>query len=138
MSSLDGKITISNIEYRPCYVDNRKALFHCWSVRAYVRSGLMIGTASGQMIDTYGIVEYEDGSVSEVEPNEIRFADNLINEYCFSESEDITNQPTEKDAREAAAIIKSYCESRNSNPECDCLQCPIRDICDSDPYSWDV
>lgn len=46
--------------------------------------------------------------------------------------------PSEKEAREAAAIIKVYCENRDSDPECDCLQCPIRDICDSDPYSWDV
>nr|DAR24704.1 MAG TPA: hypothetical protein [Caudoviricetes sp.] len=45
-------------EYRPCFVDGRKALFHRWT--AY------------DIID-YAIVEYEDGTVDIVHPESIRF-----------------------------------------------------------------
>lgn len=40
--------------------------------------------------------------------------------------------------REAAKIIKRYCSSRNSNPETDCVECPIKDICYNEPYLWEV
>ncbi len=40
--------------------------------------------------------------------------------------------------REAAKAIKKYCNSRNSNPETDCVECPIKDICYNEPYLWEV
>lgn len=40
--------------------------------------------------------------------------------------------------REAAKAIKRYCNSRNSNPETDCIECPIKDICYNEPYLWEV
>ena len=95
MAALDGKIT-NGIEYRPCMVhipeqrelrrkanedfpreiviapaQDIKAIFHTWN------------TFTGK-----GIVEYEDGTVHEVEPQNIRFADGLINQYGFWEDED--------------------------------------------------
>lgn len=99
MASLDGKITIG-IDYRPCIVhileesvrcsggkmriitreQNEKALFHCWSHRS--EAGIM-----GQNSSTFAIVELEDGTVHEVEPWNIRFADNVMNEYAFLETE---------------------------------------------------
>lgn len=95
MAGLDGKITIER-ELRPCIVhipckvsqqidvsNNSirygaleresedkfiKGLFHMWS------------PATGK-----AIVEYEDGTVHEVEPQNIRFVDNAMCEYAFSE-----------------------------------------------------
>ena len=95
MAALDGKITIER-ELRPCIVhipekrknyqkkgDNLnvydkvikpdhdiKALFHCWNP--------VTGNA---------IVEYEDGTIHEVEPTQIRFVDNAMSEYVFPEME---------------------------------------------------
>ena len=112
MAALDGKIEIG-IEYRPCMVHipakkqsyrkkgdrinayekeiepehEIKALFHCWSHRSEVvgESPLRGGHPGGQVSGTFAIVEYEDGTVHEVEPQNIRFVDNLITEYAFSE-----------------------------------------------------
>ena len=90
MSALDGKITIER-ELRPCivhvpavqetyykgeYLARRiiepehevNTLFHCWHP--------VTGNA---------IVEYEDGTIYEVEPTQIRFADNAMREYVFPE-----------------------------------------------------
>lgn len=55
-----------NFEYgRPCYVGNKKAMFHCWN---HISTGAVSGT--------YGLVEYEDGTVDALTyPNQIRFAD---------------------------------------------------------------
>lgn len=40
--------------------------------------------------------------------------------------------------KSAARVIKHYCNSRNSNPETDCVECPIKDICFDEPYLWEV
>ena len=114
MSTLDGKITIER-ELRPCIVHipessyktwNRKkqeheiktvreeeihkALFHCWSHRSEVvgESALRGGHSAGQISATFAIVEYEDGTIHEVEPTQIRFVDNAMSEYVFPEMED--------------------------------------------------
>lgn len=39
---------------------------------------------------------------------------------------------------EAARVIKRYCNSRNSSPETDCVECPIKDIYYNEPYLWEV
>lgn len=94
MAALDGKITIE-IGLRPCIVHipeisfdrccngikidtvlyrksyERKALFHLWHP--------VTGNA---------IVEYEDGTIHEVEPTQIRFVDNAMSEYAFPEMEE--------------------------------------------------
>ena len=108
----DGKIEIG-INYRPCMVrvpakkqDYRnkgdklnvyereiepeheiKALFHCWSHRSEVvgESLLRGGHSAGQVSATFAIVEFEDGTVKEVVPWNIRFVDGLINQYGFQE-----------------------------------------------------
>lgn len=111
MAALDGKITIV-IDYRPCIVHipavtrNRrqdlnayrevvepekdiKALFHCWSHRSEVvgESYLRGGHPAGQVSSTFAIVEFEDGTVHEVEPWNIRFVDNEVGKYAFWETE---------------------------------------------------
>lgn len=66
-------------EYRPCYVNGRKALFHRWSNMA--RPQLPRGQEPDdsaryfQFRGTYGVVEFEDGMVETVWPRDIQFAD---------------------------------------------------------------
>ncbi len=74
-------------ELRPCLVDDKKALFHRWNeVRQVVPPSSMIGGHGGGVIaQTFGIVEYEDGSVKECYPYKIRFLDNKHEEFCFKE-----------------------------------------------------
>ena len=112
MAALDGKITFEK-ELRPCIVhipekreyfrENRerkyrvkesakdiKALFHCWNFRAELcdASPMIGGHPGGQVSGTFAIVEYEDGTVHEAEPTQIRFVDNAMNEYAFPEMEE--------------------------------------------------
>lgn len=112
MAALDGKIEIG-IEYRTCMVRipakkqsyrkkgdrinvyekeieperEIKAMFHCWNHRSelYDASPMIGGHPGGQVSGTFAIVEYEDGTVHEVEPQNIRFVDGLINQYGFRE-----------------------------------------------------
>lgn len=110
MAALDGKIEIG-IEYRPCMVyipakkqscpkkgdtlnvyekeiepgHEIKALFHCWNHRSEPcdASPMLGGHSAGQVSGTFGIVEYEDGTVHEVLPTQIRFVDREIKNYAF-------------------------------------------------------
>ena len=112
MAALDGKNTIGR-GLRPCIVHipatrngfrfekdkiknnvvreekNVKALFHCWNFRSKVvgESYLRGGHPAGQISDTFALVEYEDGEIHEVEPTQIRFVDNAMREYAFTEME---------------------------------------------------
>lgn len=64
---------------RPCYVQVRpckteKALFHCWNHNgAYLTGG------------TVGIVELENGQVTTVLPECLRFADSMFDEYAWEQ-----------------------------------------------------
>lgn len=113
MSALDGKITIESglrqcivhiPEKREYFRENRerkyrikksaediKALFHCWGYRSELvdASSMIGGHPGGQVSATFAIVEYEDGTVHEVEPQNIRFVDNAMSEYAFPEMEGI-------------------------------------------------
>ncbi len=80
-----------NFGVRPCIVtqngEEKKVLFHMWEnfakpVAADVYAG---GCPEGQISIVFGIVEYEDGSVDEVRPAQIRFVDNKIKGYAFEE-----------------------------------------------------
>lgn len=107
MAALDGKIAIG-VDYRPCtvhipavtktrYPDRKstaknerpyqevivpekkiKALFHCWDHRSELCDASPM----------FAIVEYEDGTIHEVEPMQIQFVDNAMSEYVFQEMED--------------------------------------------------
>lgn len=112
MAALDGKITIER-GLRPCIVHipekrqnyrkkgdnlnvydkvvepekNIKALFHCWNYRSELvgESYLSGGHPARQISATFALVEYEDGTIHEVEPTQIRFVDNAMSEYLFPE-----------------------------------------------------
>lgn len=72
---MNSEIIIKTIDYRPCYVNGKKALFHKWTNND-------IGCARG-------IIEYEDGTIDIVVPYEIKFCDYKLNEYAFRENNNV-------------------------------------------------
>ena len=99
MAALDGKITIG-IEYRPCMAKTEtekeiKALFHLWETKRMPyyeigspAPGFLSENFEGFTEATFAIVEYEDGTIHEIEPKNIRFVDNTMCEYAFPEMEE--------------------------------------------------
>lgn len=105
-----GHIEVRTTEYRPCYVDGKKALFHRWEdnprtlirqhglrlwsyekfakvYSKYLETGLLPPEFDIEVIPrTLAIVEFEDGTVLEVEPCEVRFVPGLMSEYNFMEA----------------------------------------------------
>lgn len=79
---LDGLVSFSNSEYRPCIVNGKKAVFHRWHEFCTVveASPLIGGAPAGQIKYTLGTVEFEDGTIAEVEPQKIKFADFKVEE----------------------------------------------------------
>lgn len=77
------------IDKRPCLIKDKKALFHMWFECAkVVPPSPMVGGHSGGIIkDVFGLVEFEDGSVSEVYPYEIKFLDSPFIDYYFNEKD---------------------------------------------------
>lgn len=70
------------IEVNPKEV-KRNAIFHHWSERFWTigQSPMIGGYAGGQMSQTFGIVEYEDGTIHEHTPNEIQFTDGMAEKF---------------------------------------------------------
>lgn len=82
-------VIIQEAEYRPCYVDGRKGLFHRWANNA--KPQLPRGQEPGenaryfQFRTTKGLVEFEDGHVESVWPQDIQFADGgKFHEYTWN------------------------------------------------------
>jgi hypothetical protein len=71
------KMHLSESCLRPCIVGGKMAVFHRWADKAHViPPGRTVGSHSGgQMRFLVGIVEYEDGTVCECYPYEIKFTD---------------------------------------------------------------
>lgn len=113
MAALDGTITMTSSEYRPCEVGGKKALFHRWAeinkamvkvkpfvsdrdiqdIKNSLRDG-QIGLFDSKVdvtpiMQTIAIVEYEDGTVAEVAPVQVHFLDSarLFNSIAFGGSE---------------------------------------------------
>lgn len=68
------------IEYRPCFVNGKKAIFHRWVNTANPALPRGVSAESDkarffQHRSTHGLVEFPDGAVVRVWPQEIRFAD---------------------------------------------------------------
>lgn len=87
MADLDGTITISKNEYRSCIVDGKKALFHMWeNFSKPVGPELHIGgRPAGTFSYLLAIVEFEDGTVDRVLPQDVKFTDNKFKEYAFGD-----------------------------------------------------
>jgi hypothetical protein len=81
VAAINGKITISTCEGRPCWVDGRRAIFHRWTDSARpAKSPKKPDDEERQELplqihNVHGLVEYEDGTVDREWPNRIRFAD---------------------------------------------------------------
>ena len=64
---------------RPCWVNGKKALFHTWANTA--RPALPRGVDPDenptlfQLAHCHAVVEYEDGNVARVWPQDVKFAD---------------------------------------------------------------
>lgn len=68
------------IEYRPCYVNGRRALFHRWvnTANPALPKGVDADNEKARFFQhrsTTALVEYEDGTMARVWPQDIRFAD---------------------------------------------------------------
>ena len=75
-----------DIEFRPCYIIRHnkskiKALFHCWTEIDYGLNGMNV-------TKTAAIVEVEDGSVTLIHPQAIKFVSGIFNEYSWVEEEE--------------------------------------------------
>lgn len=93
----------NRVEYRPCVVkvqtgkrmkigrervyEEHSALFHCWSERYWTTDALFTNEVPRQHAHTVGIVEYEDGSIHEHDPLEIRFLDGRAKEILKEKAE---------------------------------------------------
>lgn len=68
------------IEYRPCFVNGKKAIFHRWvnTANPALPRGVTAESDKARFFQhrsTHGLVEFPDGAVVRVWPQEIRFAD---------------------------------------------------------------
>ena len=80
MAAIEGKITMTTCEGRPCWVKGRRAIFHRWtdSARPVKPANNDQDTDERmQKWSVHGLVEYEDGCMERHWPNEIRFADSV-------------------------------------------------------------
>lgn len=83
-------IITQETEYRPCYVNGRRALFHRWvnTANPVLPKGVEANNEKARFFQhrsTTGLVEYADGTLARVWPQEIRFADSAdrFNEYTW-------------------------------------------------------
>lgn len=77
MAELESKIIVSNSEMRPCVVHGKKALFHRWIDKCEVVPPSLMrgGHGGGELRETLALFEYEDGTVGEALPQNVRFLD---------------------------------------------------------------
>nr|DAL74660.1 MAG TPA: hypothetical protein [Caudoviricetes sp.] len=71
-------------ELRPCLVDGKKAVFHCWEQCAKVLEPSLIkgGHNGGQLMWTQAVCEDENGKIFKVFPlNRLVFCDNKFKKY---------------------------------------------------------
>lgn len=77
MANYTPKIEINTL--RPCLVNGRRAMFHCWSImaRAVPPKGMTEEETDErfQYTTTRALVEFEDGTMGRPWPSEIRFID---------------------------------------------------------------
>lgn len=85
-----ARLTIET-KLRPCYIlgetSKTKALFHCWSFHSdiYPPSLLKGGHPGGTVARMSAIVELEDGSVTLIHPQNIKFVSGIFDEYGWND-----------------------------------------------------
>lgn len=102
---------------RRCEVDGKAALFHRWcDISEIVPPSVMVGGHGGGVVqDTFGIVEYLDGSVARVKPERIVF----VTESADN-SEEKDNSPPEIKSRSGMQCKETkikcpHCKEENKN-----------------------
>ena len=73
MASVGTDIIIRQ-EYRPCWVNGKKGLFHKWLVKKDFIC---------QNEYAVGLVEFENGSIEEIKSERIYFSDRKVKKYVF-------------------------------------------------------
>lgn len=74
-------------QLRPCYAgDGRRALFHRWAdiAEPLEASPFVGGATAGQFWRVYGVVEFEDGTVCCLTPEQIKFLDSAEQMRCYA------------------------------------------------------
>lgn len=89
-------VPASAIEYRPCWVAGKKAIFHRWvnAANPSLPKGQDASEATRyfQHRSTKALVEFEDGTVDLVWPYSVKFADHgKFEEYAWEPMEEKTN-----------------------------------------------
>lgn len=101
-------------QLRPCLVNGRRALFHCWSIlaRAVPPKGMNEEETDErfQYTTTRALVEFEDGTIGRPWPSEIRFVDNVFSGYTWNEPEEPKNE-TPQLPQEATAEGEKTCRT---------------------------
>lgn len=92
VGDLEMKVIIGERpEMRPCWINDgeikRKALFHCWEQKSQLLgASLMLGGHPGGVVSgMVALVEYEDGTMHEEYPRDVRFDDTeaVMSEYVW-------------------------------------------------------
>lgn len=150
-------------EYRPCWVDGRRAMFHRWtdSARPVTPRGMDEETTTRryQLHNVHGVVEYEDGTVARVWPSNIQFADGgafdewdweAMEHHRDEQAAQIKEENKADDQEQPAAEVNKECETcahvtENvefcSAADNDCQKCMVRGcICKrcKDYDHWEV
>ena len=118
MAELGTTIIVRNSEYRPCLVKGQHALFHRWedNSETYAPSLMVGGHGGGVVKYTCAIVEYEDGHVERVKPEDVTFVDHLIKEYAFpaEEKEPVGFEQNQNGLRNTEEYIQCpFCNCEN-------------------------
>lgn len=86
-----------DIPRRPCYVGEERALFHGWFQESQIvpPSNLIGGHNGGVVSAVLGVVEFGNGKVRKVYPEDIQFADgNNFGDYAFFPKEALGGSDT--------------------------------------------
>lgn len=127
MECYNSKIEIT--AQRPCLVNGRRAIFHCWSVmaRCVPPKGMTEEETEErfQHTTTRALVEYEDGTMGRPWPSEVRFLDGgVFDKYDWDAMERRADMVAEQ-AEETKDC--STCDHHNEEPAFTCTLCVDHD-----------
>ena len=82
MAGINSTWTIKS-EYRPCYVGEKRALFHCWAQTSSIHKQQSRTDCAGIMTEVFALCEFEDGTVKKVKTQDICFTDGDFEGYTW-------------------------------------------------------
>lgn len=146
MAAINGKITMSTCEGRPCWVKGRRAIFHRWTDSA--RPVKPVNNAQDtderlQKWSVHGLVEYEDGTVEREWPSMIQFADSreLFDGLAWEDMEARRDACDREERESADGDVNEMCHTcayfeTQDNLHCEenaynCILCTAECICNT-------